>query len=114
MGKVSGAAATAAIALMFGFTGAFAAVQVFAEDLRGPQGATGVPGPPGTDGTDGQDGSDGARGPRGLRGQATKVNEPTYSIGTAGCVGQSFRVVTDARVVDKRLQVDRTQVCVTD
>lgn len=115
MGKVSKVLVTAVVALLFGFVGAFVAVQVFAEDLRGPQGATGVPGPAGSDGTNGTDGADGARGPRGPRGTAARVQTPrTYSIGTTDCVGQSFRVVTDVRVVNKRLQVDRELVCVTN
>lgn len=115
MGKVSSVLVTAAVALVFGFIGAFGAVSVLAEDLRGPQGATGVPGPAGKDGLDGADGADGARGPQGPRGQAARtLAQPSYSIGTAGCVGQPFRVVTDVHVVQKRLQVERELVCVTD
>ena len=114
-GNLTRWAVTAVVATVFGFVGSFAAVSVFAEELRGPQGATGVPGPAGPAGQDGTNGQDGAPGPRGPRGKAAEVvTPPSYGIGTTGCVGQPFRVVTDVGVVDKRVQVDRQLVCVTD
>jgi hypothetical protein len=113
MGKFSTLAITAAIALVFGFGGAFAAVSVFAEDLRGPQGATGIQGPPGHDGADGQDGETGPPGPPGKAGKAAKTpKQATYDLGNGECAGQAFGVVTDVRVVKQHLQVDREQVCV--
>ena len=115
MGKLTSLLVTALVALVCGFGGAFTAVSVFAEDLRGPQGATGVPGPAGLDGKDGAPGSDGApgkRGPEGRPGRAAKTPVRDYNLGSTGCAGQSFRVVTDVKVVGKRLQVDRGQVCV--
>lgn len=117
MGKFSTLALAAAIALVFGFVGAFAAVNVFAEDLRGPQGATGIPGAPGQPGVDGKDGETGPPGPAGKpgkAGKAAKAPEPkTYDLGSGDCAGQAFGVVTDVRVVKQRVQVDREQVCVT-
>ncbi|HLN75820.1 MAG TPA: hypothetical protein VK204_02170 [Nocardioidaceae bacterium] len=116
MGKFSTLAITAAIALVFGFGGAFAAVSVFAEDLRGPQGATGIQGPPGQAGTDGHDGDTGPAGPPGKPGKAGKAaklpKKATYDLGNGDCAGQAFGVVTDVRVVKQHLQVDREQVCV--
>jgi hypothetical protein len=117
MGKVTTLLVTAVVALVFGFVGSFAAVSVFTEDLRGPQGATGVPGPPGENGADGADGIDGARGdqgPPGRAGKAAKVEAQTYNLGSANCKGRAVSVVTDAKVVERRLQLERGLVCLTD
>ena len=114
MGKVASLGVAAVVALVFGFGGAFAAGAVFAEDLRGPQGATGIPGPPGEAGRNGADGAAGEQGPPGRPGKAARVQAPTtYGIGTTGCAGQAYQVVTDVKVVQKRLQVERELVCVT-
>jgi len=117
MGKVTTLLVTAVVAVVFGFVGSFAAVSVFTEDLRGPQGATGVPGPPGENGADGADGADGAAGSRGLRGpagKAARVEAQPYNLGSANCKGRAVSVVTDARVVERRLQLERGLVCLTD
>jgi hypothetical protein len=119
MGKLSSLLVTGVVALACGFGGAFAAVSVLAEDLRGPQGATGVPGPAGADGADGEDGApgadgaDGKRGPQGPRGKEARARAPrAYDLGSADCSGRSVRIVTDVRVESRGLQVDRGQVCV--
>lgn len=117
MGKVTTLLVTAVVALVFGFVGSFAAVSVFTEDLRGPQGATGVPGPPGENGIDGADGTDGTAGPRGPRGpagKAARVEAQTYDLGSANCKGRAVSVVTDAKVVERRLQLERGLVCLTE
>ena len=113
MGKVTTLVVTAVIALAFGFVGAFAAVNVFADELRGPQGATGIQGPPGHDGADGVDGAQGPPGPAGKAGKAAKQPAAQgYDLGSDNCAGTAFGVVTDVRVVGNHLQVDRKQVCV--
>lgn len=116
MGKLPTLLVTAAIALVFGFIGAFAAVNVFADQLRGPQGATGLAGPPGEQGPAGQDGADGEpgpAGPAGKAGRAAKVarQKPT-DIGTSGCAGSSVDVVTDVMIKDQKMSLVKKPVCV--
>jgi hypothetical protein len=113
MGKLPTLLATAAIALVFGFVGAFAAVNVFADQLRGPQGVTGLAGPPGEPGPAGQDGADGEPGPPGRAGKAAKVarQKPT-NIGTSSCAGSSVDVVTDVTIKDQKMSLVKQPVCV--
>ncbi len=103
---------TALVALVFGFVGAFVAVQVFSEDLRGPQGATGLPGSPGEPGPRGTDGAPGPPGPRGPAGTTAEIPElPSYDLSTADCAGAAVEVVTGVEVVRGRVQVTKDRVC---
>jgi hypothetical protein len=113
MGKLPTLLVTAAIALVFGFLGALAAVNVFADQLRGPQGATGLAGPPGEQGPPGQDGADGEPGPAGPAGKAAQAarQKPT-DIGTSGCAGSSVDVVTDVTIKDQKMSLVKRPVCV--
>ena len=116
MGKLATLLVTAAIALVCGFLGAFAAVNVFADQLRGPQGASGLAGPPGEQGPAGQDGADGADGEPGPPGPAGKAaqaarQKPT-NIGTSGCAGSSVDVVTDVMIKDQKMSLVKKPVCV--
>lgn len=113
MGKLPTLLVTAAIALVFGFIGAFAAVEVFADQLRGPQGATGLAGPPGEQGPGGQDGADGEPGPPGRAGRPAKMapQKPT-NIGTSKCAGSSVDVVTDVTIKDRQMSLVKQPVCV--
>ena len=113
MGKWVSLAVTALIALVFGFLGAFVAVNVAADQLRGPQGATGLAGPPGEQGPAGLDGADGETGPRGASGRAGQAARRTpTNLGTAGCAGRSVSVVTDVTVKDQKMSLTRKPVCV--
>jgi hypothetical protein len=102
------------VAAVFGFVGSFVAVKVFADDLRGPQGATGIqgaPGEPGARGMDGSDGEPGARGPRGRPGKDAKA--ATLDLGAGDCAGRPYQVVTDVTAVRGELRVKKSYVCVT-
>jgi hypothetical protein len=102
------------VAAVFGFVGAFVAVKVFADDLRGPQGAMGiqgVPGEPGARGMDGADGEPGPAGPRGRPGRDAKVS--SLDLGSDGCAGRPYQVVTDVTAVRGELHVAKDYVCVT-
>ncbi len=113
MGKIATLLVTAVIALVFGFAGAFVAVHVFADQLRGAQGATGLAGPPGEQGPAGLDGADGERGPRGAAGRAGRaaLQRPT-DIGTGGCRGASVTVVTDVTVANQKMRLTKKPLCV--
>lgn len=113
MGKLASLAVTAAISVVFGFLGAFAAVHVSTDQLRGPQGATGLAGPPGEQGPPGQDGADGAPGPPGAAGRAAKPAQlrPT-GLGTANCAGPSVDVVTGVTIVAQKVRLTKKPVCV--
>ncbi len=126
MGKLS-LLLTCFLATMFGLLGAVGGLTLLADDLKGEQGATGItgapgePGQPGADGIDGSDGSDGARGRRGRRGPGgepaptpTPTPTPTYGLGTSGCSGQAFTVVTDVTIENERVRATKSRVCVTE
>lgn len=113
MGKWASLLVTAVVAVVFGFLGAFAAVHVYADQLRGPQGATGLAGPPGEQGPPGQDGADGDPGPRGLPGKAGRAAQRvTSNLGTTGCAGASVDVVTDVIVRNQQMNLVKKPVCV--
>lgn len=107
---------TCVVAAVFGFVGAFAAVKVFADDLRGPQGVTGIQGAPGAAGPRGMDGADGASGERGPRGRpgrpAKDPTPPSLEIGAANCAGQPVQVVTGVEVVRGQVRVAKDYLCV--
>ena len=116
MGRVTTLVITGVIAAVFGFLGAVGAMVAFQDECRGAQGATGLPGPPGEPGpagVDGADGTPGERGPRGPAGQAQDV-PATLGIGTAGCVGTAYEVVTDVVITGQRMRVNKESVCVTE
>jgi hypothetical protein len=116
MGKLGTWTLTAVIAVVFGFLGAFVAVQVFADQLRGEQGVTGLAGPPGEQGPSGQDGADGAPGARGLPGKAGRAGRAAApkrtDLGTTGCAGTAVDVVTDVVVKGQRMNLVKKPVCV--
>lgn len=113
MGKWVSLGVTAMIALVFGFLGALVAVNVSADQLRGPQGATGLAGPPGEQGPPGQDGADGARGAPGAPGKAARAaqRKPT-DLGTSNCAGSSVDVVTNVTLTGQKMSLKKDRVCV--
>lgn len=120
MGRIQTYVVSGVVAAVFGFGGAVGAMAAFHDDFRGEQGATGLQGPPGeqgppgTDGADGIDGHDGARGPRGRAGKAADDPAPqSVDLGSDGCAGAPVEVVTDVAVVKQRLQLTKSNVCVT-
>jgi hypothetical protein len=121
MGKLPMMLVTVVTAVLFGFLGALGTVTVMAEEIKGEQGPSGLQGPPGEEGAPGQDGApgkDGDRGPRGQRGPSGKdarlPDLPSSDLGTSGCAGSAVSVVTDVRVVDQRIQLDRRSVCIVE
>ena len=106
---------TCVVALVCGFLGAFAAVKVFNDDLRGAQGATGLQGAPGEQGPAGLDGADGANGERGPRGRPGKEADapkpPTVVAAQSDCTGQAFQMVTDVGSAQGKVKVTKNYVC---
>jgi hypothetical protein len=111
---------TCVLALVFGFGGAFAAVAVSQDSLRGPQGESGLVGPPGAKGAtgargaDGADGADGKAGKAGKAAKAPKAADPVpVNLGVKGCTGQSVQVITDVTITaDQKIRLTKKDVCV--
>ena len=116
MGKWGALGLTAVIAVVFGFLGAFVAVQVSGDTLRGPQGASGLAGPPGKQGAAGLDGADGLPGPPGRDGRNGKAGKAarvsSTDLGTANCAGRSVDVVTDVQIRNQKMSLTKKPVCV--
>jgi Collagen triple helix repeat (20 copies) len=115
MRKTQSLLLVAVLAVVCGFLGAVGGVAAFQSQLTGPQGPSGLAGPPGEQGPPGIDGSnglDGDRGPRGRSGKAAKRG--AQHLGTSNCAGRSVEVVTDVKIQDDKLELEKDSVCVVD